>query len=226
MQTIHGTTRANDGDWSADLTTESRIIELVATRGGVSPKTAVWTQLTHGTGHYVVGPDDHGLLGRGDALLTTEPGVTLAIRTADCVPVFVTGDHTAALLHAGMAGAAQGILPHLVSTLMAEHSEQATDLSVELGPHICASCYEVSPGNAMYLKGFPDATRFIRESDGKRTFDLSAQLADQVERLGITDFTPASACTHHDHGYFSARGDAGSQRVLSYLMIAPESGNA
>lgn len=222
MRTIHGTTRASDGDWSGELTTEQRVIGLIGEREDVAPRAAAWTNLTHGTGHYVVGSDDHGLLGRGDALVTDQTGIALCIRTADCVPVFVTGRRSAAILHAGMAGAVQGILPHVVSVLATEYGESPDDLGVELGPHICATCYEVSEGNAMYLKGFPDAARFMRETDGKRTFDLPAQLADQAERLGIRRFQAAAACTFHEDGHFSARRGDGGKRILSYLMIVPD----
>lgn len=223
MRAISGTTTTADGDWAGDLTTEPRVVEFVGQATGTNPLAATWTQLTHGTGHYVVGADDHGLLGRGDALVTDRPGVVLAIRTADCVPVFVTGQRSVVLLHAGMAGAVQGILPHLVSIMATEFSEEVGSLRVRLGPHICNRCYEVSQGNATYLKGFPAATQYVKEDNGKRTFDLAAILGDQTTALGITDFDPAAACTLHDPepGHFSARRGDGTQRILSYLMLAP-----
>ena len=58
--------------------------------------------------------------GGWDALVTDQPGVTVAVRTADCVPVLVHDPRrrVVAAIHAGWRGAVAGIVPKTI-TLMA-----------------------------------------------------------------------------------------------------------
>jgi YfiH family protein len=80
-----------------------------------------------------------------DGHTTTEPGVLLAVTTADCVPVFLAdpATHAVGLLHAGWRGTAAGVLERGLDR-MAERSD-VRDLRVHLGPAICGGCYEVGP---------------------------------------------------------------------------------
>ncbi len=89
-------------------------------RHSVSDSTALSSRdQVHGAGVSVVG-NDHG--GRGvasdddaiadaDALVTTAPGVTLAIMVADCVPLALVDPHAGVLaaVHAGWRGTAAGV---------------------------------------------------------------------------------------------------------------------
>lgn len=219
VKVIFGTTAASDGDWSGEQTTKPRIVDLVKDRHGETPTSAAWTNLIHATGHFEVAEGDHGLLGRGDALITQQPGVALGIRTADCVPIFLWGERTVAMVHAGMSGAAQGILPQIVSILTSRFDEPAEGLTMRVGPFICVTCYAVSAGNTAFLKGFPTAAEFIRRTGDKETFDLAAILADQAALVGITYVVTSAPCTHHDPDLFSARNGQ-KERLLSYIMLS------
>ena len=53
---------------------------------------------------------ESGLLGRADALICHQPGLVVAIRTADCVPVLVECEGSVAAIHAGWRGIANGII--------------------------------------------------------------------------------------------------------------------
>ena len=63
--------------------------------------------------------------GGWDALVTDQPGVTVAVRTADCVPVLVHDPRrrVVAAIHAGWRGAVAGIVPKTI-TLMATDSDR------------------------------------------------------------------------------------------------------
>jgi YfiH family protein len=218
VKTIHGTTTATDGDWAGDLTTETRIIDLVAERAGVRPDLAAWSKLQHHTEWLTADADHHGLLGEADAIITATPKLAIATRTADCVPVFITGRRTIALVHAGMAGVALEILPKVVRVLADSFHETPADLTVAVGPFICATCYSLSPRNEELLAKYPQTLPFIVEQDDRRTFDLAAALTAQADAAGIGSFDPTAPCTHHDPDLYSSR-HGHAERLLSYVMI-------
>ena len=56
-------------------------------------------------------PARTGFCGEGDALFTDEPGITLSVITADCVPVLVAGPEGLVAIHAGWRGIVGGVIP-------------------------------------------------------------------------------------------------------------------
>ncbi len=77
-----------------------------------------------------------------DAIVTTLADVALYIRTADCLPVLLA-DRAHGVIgaaHAGRVGLLAGVLEACVAAMV---DLGATDLVAWIGPHICASCYEV-----------------------------------------------------------------------------------
>ena len=74
--------------------------------------------------------------GGWDALITDQPGVTVAVRTADCVPVLVYDRRrkVAAAIHAGWRGALAGILPKTIQLMVARFSADKADVRVSIGP--------------------------------------------------------------------------------------------
>ena len=214
---IFGTTRAGDGDWHISGLSEARISQLIETRHGTRPRAAAWTEQIHSTGHYFANSNTHGLLGRGDALLTDQADVALTMRTADCVPVFLLAEAAVGLLHAGMAGTVQGILPQVAHEFTSKYGQEAKTVRVHLGPHICARCYRMSENNLRFLRGFPAADRFIQHRANDQFFSLADMLADQAERIGLGEITRDEGCTHHDADYFSS-SHGHEHRLLSYVM--------
>src|SRR4051794_37185939 len=91
----------------------------------------------HGAG--VIAADRVGHLGEGDAIVSSTPGVPIAIRVADCAPVALLADGVVGVVHAGWRGIVAGVLP---AALDAMRSLGATDIQAVLGPCIHAECYE------------------------------------------------------------------------------------
>lgn len=79
------------------------------------------------------------------------------IKTADCVPILVRSDLSAAILHAGWRGIAANILESCLEKMVAEHQEEIStknpsadqpyskplEIEILIGPCACADCYEV-----------------------------------------------------------------------------------
>lgn len=141
---------------------------------------------------------------QADALVTTQPGLAIAIRVADCVPIClaaVDGSAVAAI-HAGREGLLNGVIAAAVSDL-----RQLTDADLLgwIGPHVCASCYEVPDAMAV------DAadrlgTPVPRTRWGTLGIDLGGATRRQLEAAGVV-ITDVAECTIENHRLHSHRRD-------------------
>jgi len=83
----------------------------------------------------------------GDALLSSTPGLLLAVRTADCLPILIVDERRRAVaaVHAGWRGSAAALSSKAVQAMAEEFGSQPEDLQAAVGPGICGGCYEVGP---------------------------------------------------------------------------------
>ncbi|MGB7548357.1 MAG: peptidoglycan editing factor PgeF [Terracidiphilus sp.] len=92
-------------------------------------------------------PNDRSLsMGcKGDGLLTGEPGLLLAIQTADCIPVLVADRKRRAVgaFHAGWRGTVERIVETGVGRMRLEFGSRPEDLVAAIGPGIGLCCYAV-----------------------------------------------------------------------------------
>lgn len=74
--------------------------------------------------------------GGWDALVTDQPGVTVAVRTADCVPVLVHDPRrrVVASIHAGWRGAVAGIISKTLTLMASRFGSMRSDLRVSIRP--------------------------------------------------------------------------------------------
>jgi polyphenol oxidase len=82
---------------------------------------------------------------KGDGMFTGEPGLLLAIQTADCIPVLVADvkRRAVAAFHAGWRGTLQRIVESGVGRMRSEFRSRPEDLIAAIGPGIAACCYAV-----------------------------------------------------------------------------------
>ena len=83
----------------------------------------------------------------GDALLTSTPGLLLAVRTADCLPILLADPRrrAVAVVHAGWRGTLARITQKTLGRMKMEFGTRAGDVVAALGPAIGGCCYEVGP---------------------------------------------------------------------------------
>lgn len=150
-------------------------------------------------------PGPH-LVGACDGLLTTERGVTLTVRTADCLPVGLSGGGVVALLHAGWRGLAADILGAAVRRLWAEYGVAARALRAVVGVGIGPCHYEVGPEVVAALERHAVAGAAWR-CDG--AVDLAAWARGRLEVLGVSPegATVLPGCTACAPAYHSFRRD-------------------
>ena len=82
---------------------------------------------------------------KGDGLITSDPGVLLAIQTADCVPVLVADRKRRAVgaFHAGWRGTVKRIVQLGVGRMRLEFGCRPEELVAAIGPGAAQCCYAV-----------------------------------------------------------------------------------
>jgi YfiH family protein len=83
----------------------------------------------------------------GDGTITDTPGLLLAIKTADCIPVLVADVKRRAVgaFHAGWRGTAARIVEKGVGEMRRTFGSRPHDLRAAIGPSIRRCCYQVGP---------------------------------------------------------------------------------
>ncbi len=154
----------------------------------------------------------------GDGLITRSPNIPLAIRTADCLPVFIFDPRQRAigLVHAGWRGSRKRIVEKTVKRMAQQWKTSLEDLKVVLGPAIRSCCYEVG---REFLEYFPQE---VIVKDQHLFLDLPLVNKTQLSSLGVREenIFDCRICTCCDQQFFSHRRDgAKAGRMLSVMML-------
>ncbi len=127
----------------------------------------------------------------GDALVSNEPGLVLAVLVADCVPI-VIADRTAGAagaIHAGWRGTCARIGPAAVRTMGREFGTDPANLVAAIGPSIGPEDYEVGEAlvEAFRQAGHQesDLARWFLRRDARPHLDLWAANRDQLIDAGL-----------------------------------------
>jgi YfiH family protein len=82
---------------------------------------------------------------KADGIMTDEPGLLLAVQTADCIPVLVADRkrRAVAAFHAGWRGTVKRIVEIGIGRMRLEFGSKPEDLIAAIGPGIGACCYAV-----------------------------------------------------------------------------------
>jgi polyphenol oxidase len=102
----------------------------------------------------------------GDGLLTSTPGILLAIQTADCLPVILVDSNRRAVgvFHAGWRGTVKRIVEKGVGEMIRHFGSRPRDLKAAIGPGIHGCCYEVGEEvRAKFESQFAYAEKLFRE---------------------------------------------------------------
>ncbi len=141
-----------------------------------------------------------GLVGEADAIWTDVPGVLLAIRTADCVPVVVAGEGIVAVIHAGWRGLAAGVIGETVNAMPATGPLRAV-----VGPAICMGCYEVGSEVVSALGRWGPVEGFADLSGHRPHVDPGAAAVAQLRRSGVAAVERIAVCSQCDSRLWSHR---------------------
>jgi YfiH family protein len=148
---------------------------------GVPFAAHTYAEQVHGTNVVVIESGQQGA-GRGDresalqdtdGLVTSEPGVSLNLMYADCVPLYFFDPVRRAfgIAHAGWKGTVGNIARSIVSRMVETFGTRPEDLLAAIGPSIGACCYEVDETVAGRVRSVLDE---IEASAGDRAQTLQA----------------------------------------------------
>src|SRR5256712_7431972 len=124
-----------------------------------------------------------------DAIVTNQPGVLVAVETADCVPILLLDPvrGVSAAVHAGWRGTLGGIVPTTVAVMQTRFGCALRSIRAAIGPSIGVCCYEVNgPVLGPMKRSFPYWAQVVE--DGKGTeghLDLRGFNRRQLEEVGI-----------------------------------------
>ncbi|RIJ76221.1 peptidoglycan editing factor PgeF [Nakamurella silvestris] len=191
-----------------------------AERAGLPAGQVLWMNQVHSATVRRVGSADLGAeIEATDGLVTTEPGLGLAVGVADCVPVLAADrvNGVIAAVHAGRRGAADGIALEMVAQMVAAGA-QTGSVEVVLGPAICGLCYEVPPAmQAEVVIALPGSGS--RTRTGTAGLDLRAGLEAQLTAAGVKSVLVDNRCTAEDPELFSHRRDAPTGRQAGLIRL-------
>ncbi len=88
---------------------------------------------------------DHGVPHSGDGLITNTPGVLIAVKVADCMPIIAvdTVRRAVGVFHAGWRGTVQRIVQKGIGEMRRQFGSDPQDIKVAIGPGIGVCCYQV-----------------------------------------------------------------------------------
>jgi len=157
---------------------------------------------------------------QGDALVSSQPGVRIGIRTADCVPILLADPATrrVAAIHAGWRGSAANIAGATVRKM----TDRPEGLRAAIGPSIGVCCYQVRPDVARQFGAWVPKLTTVHDPVH---LDLPAINEKQLRELGVTDIWKSGECTFcRGERFFSFRREREQAgRMVSWIGIANES---
>ncbi len=166
-----------------------------------------------------------------DGLITDQPGLTLWLGFADCVPVLAYDPRRRAvgIAHAGWRGTLAGIARELVVSLQTRLGCRVADLLVGVGPSIGPCCYAVGPDViGAFQATWRDVDGLFAPGPGDT---LHLDLWEANRRLLIGAGVPAEnvliarQCTAcHVNEFFSHRAQHGRAGRIAAVIGMPEGG--
>ena len=153
-----------------------------------------------------------------DAIYTMEPGIFLAVRTADCVPILLAGPGGVAAVHAGWRGTALGISAKAAGILSRQLGCKPTAIKAAIGPSIGVGAYEVGSEVVEGIgKRVPEHI-FVRRKGDSVHVDLKAANRFQLRDAGVQFIDVLSECTHENPLFFSHRRDGGATGRMASVI--------
>ncbi len=155
----------------------------------------------------------------GDALVTTDPSLCLAVLGADCgLIALASPDGVIGAAHAGWRGLVAGVVGAAVGAM---RRAGAGEIVARLGPCIHPCCYAFGRADLeAVLRTCPDAVGATTRS-GAPALDLPASLRRALERAGVAVQPSIGGCTACSPRWFSHRGGDVARQALAVFRASP-----
>jgi YfiH family protein len=160
---------------------------------------------------------------KADAIITNRPEITLFMRFADCVPIFLfdPSKKVVGIVHAGWQGTVKKIPGAAVNAMVTEYGCNPRDILAGIGPSICPDHYAVGENVIEAARrSFPGHTeRILYNLNGSVHFDLWTANQLALSEAGVEQIQTARICTAcHMEDWYSHRGEHGKTGRFGALL--------
>ena len=147
----------------------------------------------------------------GDGLITKEINIVCVVRTADCMPIFLSSKELGVIgiIHMGWRGAKKGILGNI------KYDLKSFKAIAGLGMRQC--CYKVG---SEFLE-YPEFSAFLRKDGSSLYFNPIDFIEESLMSHGLErgNFFDLNMCSHcSKENFFSFRRDSTDNRTLSFIV--------
>ncbi len=150
-----------------------------------------------------------------DALISTQKGSALVIRTADCYAIMLSAPGAIAAIHSGWRGTSKNICGKTIALLAERCDCKPSLIRAYIMPGIGVESYEVKEDVASH---FPSHTV---SREGKLYLDLKSAIVEQLNSAGLVRnnifATYFDTYAFNDMFFSHRRGDDG--RNLNYIVL-------
>jgi polyphenol oxidase len=175
-------------------------------------------------------PGAAGMKPDGDAIVSNEAGLLLAVMVADCVPMVIVDPvrGAAAAIHAGWRGTCARVAPAAVAAMSREFGSRPADLIAAIGPSVGADDYEVGESLIDAFReaghGADEIDRWFIRNRPKPHLDLWRANADQLRGGGLLDehiHVCGLSTVSHPEIFESYRVDGDRAGRMAALIVVP-----
>jgi hypothetical protein len=165
---------------------------------------------------------------QADAILTQNSEVTLFMRFADCVPIFLYDPRHRAvgMVHAGWKGTVIKVAAQAVDSMVRQYRSNPAELVAGIGPSICPTHYEIGPEVVIQVQQAfgSEAIKLLfrgskSEKNGKACFDLWGANRTILQQVGVEKVEVAEICTACNlEDWYSHRAERGKTGRFGALI--------
>jgi polyphenol oxidase len=160
---------------------------------------------------------------KADIILTDREDVTLFMRFADCVPIYLYDPtrKVVGLVHAGWRGTVDRAAAEAVSQMVTVYDSRPCDMIAAIGPSICLEHYAVGEdvASAARLSFGSRAKETLWQKNGTVHFDLWKANQIVLEESGVGEIEQAEICTFcHNTDWYSHRAEYGKTGRFGALL--------
>ena len=167
---------------------------------------------------------------KGDAIVTTKPGLAIAVLTADCAPILFADEEAGVIgaAHAGWKGALAGVSDATIAA-MEQNGARRAAITAIIGPTISQRAYEVGPefSEPFIREDAGNSDFFIPSSRAAhQMFDLPGYLERRMTAQGVGRVVNLGLCTYSDEARFYSyrrathRNEKDYGRQISAIVLA------
>ena len=164
---------------------------------------------------------------KADAIVTDRPEVTLYMRFADCVPIFLYDpEHkVVGIVHAGWKGTVNKLAKEAVEAMHVRYKTDPGQVLAGIGPSIGPDHYEIG-SDVRILADYAfkaDAAKVIQGFNGRTTLDLWKANALVLNEAGVNEIEVAGICTAcNTIDWFSHRAEHGKTGRFGAIFALEE----